>query len=1634
MVCNSLVDSIKSLRREGIIDKNNNLLVSREIAIKRFNVYNYKAKAHGITSELFNLEDNYSADIRKAEKLVRNSDGSRKRYSYDMAMNKARKINKANPDGEFVYRVKKVTGEKGDSRIYHGVFAEYRIDPADRYTVKYNINNFRKIDESLLKNSQNRKDIDESKEGYNDDADYMFGSFEGESSIMTPDFTKLRQFKLNQIKRLQKSLNVVKALKRENKDNVTKYKEYSALEVKISDILYGNPEKGTISLREKLKEMDDAGFLGELAETAIEDLKIAQDLIEIGSFDNLTAAREVVDFYKALIDFDVRNTNHPLFSFEEETVKRNEDGSLAISQQLKDLVGTISGPLEKLNIDLDMADKKLIKDHVLNYSKIKNLNKEVSWNDLFPSKGMKDISLYDTYMMDITNGLTASNGLVPQFMASYLGDVIAKASFKSRKIVEALDKKDSSGQTLQDRVTSKLRRLDKKYQIGRSGASYDFFRQRDSNDSYTGGIIQRFTSDFYNRLYKANQDYFESRKNAFNSQITSRLLTRASNKHKKWLKDNVTFIDSSKFREVYEALGEAVPSNFDDTWEERVKNNVGEKQFNEIKQQVIQKAKEYKVQEEIYIDNLINETDGATSVDDLDIKGKSRLHNWKNANNPILTSENYYGNTNKDLGTLFYNVMIPKKDSNDYDENFKIIEQDSDLSAFYDILKDFRTQLDGLDYEAGKKIFKNGIPSMEQSILEILRDPNTKILTKISKTYKKIIENILDLFREIKQDENQVGLVNPLTGRPDYKVNSDFLKDNQSEIDSVTSSYLTKIASVLNLSLANPNYTVDFKNLTSTQKERVFSVLQDLYGVTSEKELKDRLPAENFNGEVDLKSLTKAAAKHRVIANESMDMPKIIKFYTKMISEYEARTMALPMLQSIKSRYEEIDDVATTKEGLTLKNIIKTGRGKESKKENRRGEVGKRANAVRQMDSWFQRAALGNYGSRSEFGDLTLNSNVLSKKEKEILNLLQEQERLLKEELKNDKLPIEDANMINRALAQNAKRQAKLGKKWSMKKGIDSLFTFNRFRGLGYNLNSYLTNFLEGQTSNIFTDASGDYFKTGLIYKANNVVKGSLLPNIGIKGGTLKTKGALKTRVLMDRYDVLQDATNELQRASKTSVLSKGAQLLSPYEGTQRVEYLNQAPLMVAILMDTQIKGKDSNGNEITSSVWDAMDEDGKLIEGFNTEENNHNWVDGLGQQYLDTKAKIDKCIVNTHGDYHQLKGNLASEYITGKAFLMFKRWLSRQIYNRFALVDQVDLEAGIPDFKGRYLSHDKVSGAMHGAILGLGGLSLIGAGPIGLVIGGAVGFARGKLSSRNSPTKLTAADSLRELAFLTGQLVLNPIKYFVNNVTGKQIIKEGDYEKYLPGYTARDIKNIRTNIAEMSMTLLWLGSILMAKAALYDDEDEDDSPRRMAHNLIMNRLNALLGSLSMYSNPLELKKSILDPAFLTLLEDVKKFGDRLHKFTMGEDMLLTGANAGKSGLLVQTKKTFFPSIVKGNFGFESQMSRQFSPTPFDSLFWGEEKTYRNKNSNLRMQYKNKLRKEGVPEELIDEAVKKRYPSKKSDKSQREWYEEIKNNEELSIEEIKIGLMEKTYKKERGSRKKSKYAPSAPKPPKFNPK
>ncbi len=1470
-------------------------------------------------------------------------------------------------------------------------------------------------------------------------------------------YEKILQFKQNQISRMKNRLLYYEQEKRDNRTDKEYIKTLVSLEQSTRERLEGTKStKGVIDEYEELKKSPSLEVLGSYIES---DYLRIEELIETKDFNNLKEASVIIDFYKRMSNFDSKD-QHPLFLKSE----MFRDGKLILPKNIiEGLTETGKLFIEKAN-EIREIEKKVIMDTLSSDQKftrtLKDYFSDKDPEDIYKhvfseEDGMKDIHWVDMFMMDTTNGIFSSNGVIPSVMQNLLKSIYEEKMVYAKKVTKEIDE-------LQPEVEKALRSMGMGIRtLGINAVSYEIFRSVDSNGNYRDGIVNRFSSNFYESkaemLTEFNRLMSESKLDE-NSNVRANMQTNAYRLRDNWLRENTIVFDIRKLQAVSELnldIDEDIQFSIEEfeNYKKELTSILGEKGFEEEVQKQIEKIKNYATSYEVMKENLIAE-EMVSSYKDLSKISRNKLLYFKNKNSPFTALKRYYDSeliVGDDViveNNMYYNYSIPRKnktkfsgvynddskgiygdniyvDTNQstdyYDKNFEIIESNEHLKKFHTLLSDVQSKIYGsLTAEDRGKFYAGSLPTLRRQTLEILMDKNVPVLQRISKAARVWYDNFRYKFGETPQSQLSQALVNPITGIPDYTVNSDFLRSNKSQIESLYKIEETRMLQALNIPEAKRLGRFDKYNILNN--DRVISILAENYGVQPTiSALKKRLPNVNFEA-IELGNILKNGIVHNVVSSTSFDLPKIMKNFVVLTQEYNARKQALPVLELMKQHYEEIKSNSTTKAG---KPITNTSTG-----EKRMEGLRKRAN--RQMESWFQRAVLGNYSSKSEIGDSTvlrdfnfgmtgneqidsltskLKTTITGKiydtdekiAAKKIDNLLEELEYQIKDSLerfagetdRNTKLKLQKETEELQKKKQSLLRiKDNMGKEFSVAAFFDAIFNWIRLLGLGWNVSSGATNFLEGQTANLIAAASGYYFTPENIYRASDIVKGSFVKNS--TRGLVSTKGARKAAVLMKRYDVLQDASNELQKASAKSAYST-LNALNPYEITQRVEYLNQAPLLIATLMDIKV-GEGEN----ETNLWDAMDENGQLLPEYSTEETRKNWEEGNGQDYRDFKSKIIKTIVNVHGDYDEFRGNMASEYILGKALLMFKRWMARQFYQRFA-IDQPDLELEVVDFKGRYRSHTKVTGLLHGSLIGFAGLGIFGVGPLGLVLGGSIGMLTGALWGAN-----TRMSFLKELAIVGKEYAMTVLRLPVNMFTGMNLVKSNmseTSEMFLnemrnEDFSETDLRNLRSNLAEMAILTAFTGLLIMTKAMLWDDDDEDDDTRRMAHNLLANRFMQLSSQSAMYLNPVEGWESTVGTIpLIRFYDNAYKTFKEAEDYLEGHDIIPTGPHAGESALAKQASKTFLPGILRDGtdltLGFGTHMERQFENHHFDKWFYGDEKLAKMERRSLKLQTKARFIRDTMNDDdkqRIEKSINKFFTKKKGE-SEVEALERIENEQ-----------------------------------------
>lgn len=1431
-----------------------------------------------------------------------------------------------------------------------------------------------------------------------------FDFFSMSTSSSLGSFAKLIAFKQSQLSVYRDRLNRVLAEKKKRDLTQQDIKDLNKQERELKELIEGNFEKGVIGLVGEitaLKQNQDINAVGFYVE---KDLARLETLVKSSDVLDLEEAQRMIDFYTLAGTFSNKISN-PFFEPNEIFAEVNGE-----------LTDTIILPPKIVDEFVDWKKRAETHQNTLNkrfrdittmvVNQTRNTSGRLSFDDIVESnKGLRDTDWISMWVMDITQGIFSNNGLIPQVMFSYLSDSFEKKLSWAREIEERIDK-------INPQVQQELIKLGYTLRgggiVGISGANYNLFKEITRDGNETGGLIQKFSREFFDSLSAAN-NAFRQKFNAARVQTDYNKRTAAYNAAfdniKRWRRTHTKIVEFGKLPEF---------GGTDTTYQAELKRLLGEKTYKAQVEKQKSLLTKYEADRESNIEALLIE-ENVPDYNSLSQKAKSHISFWEINHDPMQGIKDYSSLSGLQFGGkkvhnfMDYNVFIPRefvpnvslasdqdtivftntaRQTGYYTSEFSTIENNPILSDFYDILKEVTDTIrEVMPYELQSKLNTNTLPALQKGIAETLADNNISTLNAIFDSAKNLSERIRLGLGVVEQSQISYAVTDPITGKRNYKVNAQFLQSNGEAIIERTKIEQAKFIAAYNkTSLSKINrFTaiplVDFS-------EGALHLLADYIhmDLPASLSVQDKIAKlkTRVGDTVQIGKYIRDYSMHTVVQSQSFDLAKTTKFFSNIAMQYAARQEALPILNVLKKHYEEIQKPLTTN---VSESMVDAG-SKEILK------AGLRTNAIKQMDDWFERVVLGNYGTKHVglHGSTKMSKNAqkintrlndieveLSQTNDPVIRagLIKERERLIlkravpsvygrtiySEEDKKKIVEIETAIASGKLSKEEsdalAKIRANLGKTRSATAVFDSFMAWIRTLRIGYNISSAVTNLMEGTSSNMILAATGDYFNPKEIYFGYHVAKLSFLKNVTF--GAAELPLARKSRKLMDKFRVLMDSKNELQKSTVRTYASKFS-WLSPHELNQRVEYINQSPVMIAMLRSMEITG--SKGQK--SSVWDAYDTNGKLKAEFRTPENIKDWEDLQGDNYLGFKQKLHKGIVLAHGNYDELRGMMAKSNTAGKALMMFKTWLPMQLYNRFA-TEQYDVQTGV-NYKGRYWSYTKGTASLH-----LGTVGGVAFGPIGFVLGGAAGYAIGNFFGKESDLSF-----LQETVVATKALAKKIIGMPVNLIAGKQLIddsgKEFDSWARLGTdneVTEQDVKNLKANMADIALQLTWFSLMLTIKGMLWDDEDEPDSWSRLVHNSVVNKLNNLSSQAAMYVNPVDSYKNTLGSnAVAGYLEQLGKELVAIQKYLDGDDIISSGPTAGESRLFNQTTKTFLPGL-----GITSQSERVFEESPYHRYFESELKVDKRQNQGERARLRNKYEDQGLSDKEIRKLLREQAPT-----------------------------------------------------------
>jgi hypothetical protein len=1336
------------------------------------------------------------------------------------------------------------------------------------------------------------------------------------------------------------------------------------------------------------------------------DFKRLERLVQSDNLDDLNEAESLVNFYIQAGKFQ-RDIENPFFD-QSDIFIEDANGRLTsdykLPQDVIDQYQEWANRATKFKNDVDVKKQELFVKTINENPNVKRTygqsrgNIPFSLRELMKSdEGMKDTNFVDMWIMDITQGIFSHNGMLPQVAFSYLNQRMTDKLEYSREIEKKIDE-------INPRVIKKLSQLRQTLKangIDSKGVTYQLFKEFTKDGHETGGIIQKFVKEFTDKQREAKDRFDSALKMAksYTDKVTrDAAFKKAFRDFRIWKRMNTIVFEFGKIPEIInnpEFSG--FQTSFDVTgapaYKQKMIDLLGQREYDRQVEEQTKNLRRYLSDKESILDTYM-EQEGVTNASQLSQNALNDFEAWKKRNSPAWGVEDYYkvilpndfhfdnyGN---------YNIFIPRKfttvpqknstgdrydftDTNTstgfYNEVFeKFIENDPDLGEFHALLMDAIENIRAVaPVELLSKMTANSLPALQKSFTEVLNENKitTNILHRVFEAFGILWENVRTSFGVVKQSEISTAVQDPVTGKWTYKVNDNFMRGNQFAVENKMKIEKAKFLQAF----ADPNVkTIRRFSVLSLDRftpESLTLLAQylnmDTVDVTA---IEQKLGSKN----VDIGRIIRDYAVHQVVQTQSFDLAKVVKYSVNMAMMYAARTEALPVIELVRKHYEDIKKPRTNNLGKQLKNLYTDQLETE----------GKRENAIRQFKHWFDRVVLDNYSLKQTgaFGSnrekALVGRNIYTKEERNTLNEIND---LLEKETDQDRIKE----------LQDIKKH--LGKVRTFSAAFDNLLMWIRTMKLGYNMSSAITNSIEGYISNMLVAASGEYFDPKEIYYGYYVIKHSFIRNATF--GKWSTGLATKNRRLMDKFRVIMDSRNELQKSS-VKTYSDRLSWLNPMALNQRVEFNNQSVLMIAMLRSMKIN--DVNGNE--SSIWDALDINGDLKPEFKTPDNEQNWMELTGENYKAFKEKLNAVIVKAHGNYDELRGMMAKGNIAGKAMMMFKTWLPMQLHWRFA-TQQDDIATGTIGVKGRYLSYTPGSAALHG--LALGSIMF---GPFGALGGAVIGAGAGWFIS-NQQDMDTGVNTLMESVISAKVLLKKMIGMPVNSLLGTKIDTSGkEFDAWVDPngqrFSQRDANALKSNMSDIANQLTFILMLLLVKGFFYDDDDEKDSTERKIHNFFVNKLWQLATQGTMYVNPVEMWESTVSRnAVWKYLQDIGKFSTEFVAWVEGRGIKATGPNAGELGVVNELKKSFLPGmfqegfpgyeIIQGEFpkfGMDKWTEKQFFPTPWDQYFKSEEKLEQEDNKRERAEMrkdlqddfeirKEELRAEGLSGEELEKQIKK---------------------------------------------------------------
>jgi hypothetical protein len=648
---------------------------------------------------------------------------------------------------------------------------------------------------------------------------------------------------------------------------------------------------------------------------------------------------------------------------------------------------------------------------------------------------------------------------------------------------------------------------------------------------------------------------------------------------------------------------------------EELKNKLGQGAYNLYIKKQEKRLKSYQEHKDGYIEVLLDRYNLKDREDILNNEeAKRKYENWQLANSPYELEKHSFNKINNRLSNFTdfqshkFYEIIPIKE----DKTINYFDSNFDIISNNNDLYEFYSFIESTFDDLRKFVPDEQQKALAYGGLPYIEKTLIEMFNErgMHLGYKPIYDAFIESMQSSFSD-NTNAVLDPVTGQPEQDMRIPIIKDNYQFVKD----YINK-------------RTIEYVSINKKQ------------------------PSVEYIQEFE------EDAVHEYSQKKSFDLGKVVKSYTALVLAHKHKAkiedsikIANTVIDSYKESYYRPDGIPiTNKSGIIMKK--------------------------QESESFLKlKEALDNYTKANIYNDIReeegKGKKILTPTEKEEKKDLENKLEQLQEDLANNVITQEDYDTTFNLIVEQLANQ---GKTFIYSKAGDNMLKYLQLKLMGWNVLGGISNMGFGWIANYIEAADGRLYSKRNLNYGYKLVLNSIGKNVSFNynTGLYNSETANKIRSAMDKWDVLKDASNELYTNTTSNSFNKRLKWLAPYNMQQRTEYINQAPLLIALAKETKV-----NTIKGEVSIWDAMDND------FNW--NTAEYGEAPTEVITKLRLKLDQIIKRNHGNYDPLSTINAKRTFLGRAGLQFRTWMLEAIAVR-AEKERFDDILGIT-VKGRYRS-----------------------------------------------------------------------------------------------------------------------------------------------------------------------------------------------------------------------------------------------------------------------------------------------------------------------------------------------------------